>query len=58
MKERGDLLTVVCQCLLNVEIKTKDADENVDADRVRMGRPVKSEQSIGLFTHREEIDIH
>ena len=35
----------------------KDADENVDADHVRMGRPVESEQSIGLFTQREEIDI-
>ena len=37
--------------------KDKDADENVDADHVRMGRPVESEQSIGLFTQREEIDI-
>ena len=35
----------------------KDADENVDADHVRTGRPVESEQSIGLFTLREEIDI-
>ena len=37
--------------------KDKDADENVDADRVRTGRPVGSEQSIDLFTQREEIDI-
>ena len=37
--------------------KDKDADENVDADHVRTGRPVGSEQSIGLFTQREEIDI-
>ena len=37
--------------------KDKDADENVDADRVRTGRPVESEQSIGLITQREEIDI-
>ena len=37
--------------------KDKDADENVDADQVRTGRPVKSEQSIDLFTQREEIDI-
>ena len=44
-------------CLLNVQIKDKDADENVDADRVGTGRPVGSEQSIGLFTQREEIDI-
>ena len=34
----------------------KDADENVDADRVRTGRPVESEQS-ELFTHSEEVDI-
>ena len=42
---------VVCQCLLNAQIKTKDADENVDADHARTGRPFESEQSIGLFTH-------
>ena len=35
----------------------KDADENVDADQIRTGRPVESEQSFGLFTQREEIDI-
>ena len=35
----------------------KDADENVDAEHVRTVRPVGSEQSIGLFTQREEIDI-
>ena len=35
----------------------KDADENVDADQIRTGRPVESEQSIGLFTQREQIDI-
>ena len=34
-----------------------DADENVDADQIRTGRPVESEQSIGLFTQREEMDI-
>ena len=34
----------------------KDADENVDADHVRTERPVGSEQSIGLFTQRKEID--
>ena len=33
--------------------KDKDADENVDTDRVRTGRPVESEQSIDLFTQRE-----
>ena len=36
--------------------KDKDADENVDADQISTG-PVKSGQSIGLFTQREEIDI-
>ena len=35
----------------------KDAHENVDADHVRTGRLVKSGQSIGSFTQREEIDI-
>ena len=38
--------------------QAKDTDENVDADQIRTGRLVnKSEQSIGLFTQREEIDI-
>ena len=37
--------------------KDKDADENVDADHVRKGRPVESEQSIDLFAQREELDI-
>ena len=37
--------------------KDKDADENVDADQVRTERPVGSEQSIDLFTRREDIDI-
>ena len=35
----------------------KDSDENLDADHVRTERPVESEQSIGLFTQRVEIDI-
>ena len=34
-----------------------DADENVDADHVRTVIPVESEQTIDLFTQREEIDI-
>ena len=37
--------------------KDKDTDKNVDADRDRTERPVESEQSIGLFTQREEIDF-
>ena len=48
---------VVCQCLLNVLDQDKDADENVDADQARTERPVECEQSIGLFTQREEINI-
>ena len=35
----------------------KDADENEDADQISTERPDESEQSIGLFTQREEIDI-
>ena len=37
--------------------KDKDAEENVDADQISTGRFVKSGQSIGLCTQREEIDI-
>ena len=40
-----------------VSVERLDQDENVDADQIRTGRPVESEQSIGLFTQREEIDI-
>ena len=47
----------VPMCLLNVQIKTETQTKTLDADRVRMGRPVGSEQSIDLFTQREEIDI-
>ena len=36
--------------------KDKDADENVDADQTITVRLEKSGQSIGLFTHREEIN--
>ena len=38
-------------------VKDTDADENVDADQISTLRPVKSGQSIGLFTQREEINI-
>ena len=41
----------------SVDRLDQDKDENVDADQIRTGRPVESEQSIGLFTQREEIDI-
>ena len=37
--------------------KDKDEDENVDADQIGTERPDESQQSIGLFTLREEIDI-
>ena len=47
----------MCQCLLKRLDQDKDADENVDADHVRTVRLVESEQSIGLFTQREEIYI-
>ena len=36
--------------------KDKDADENVDADQTRTGRPA-SGQPAGLFTQLQEIDI-
>ena len=35
--------------------KDKDADENEDADQTSAERPVKSGQSIGLFTQRDEM---
>ena len=37
--------------------QNKDADENVDTDQISTGRPVESEQSIGLFSQRGEMDI-
>ena len=40
-----------------VSVERLDADENVDADQISTERPVKSGQSIGLFTQREETDI-
>ena len=36
-------------------VKDKGADENADEDQIRTERPVESEQSIGLFTQREEF---
>ena len=41
---------------VSVERSDQD-DENVDADQISTVRPVKSGQSIGLFTQREELDI-
>ena len=57
MKEQGDLLTSCVPASVKRSDQDKDADENVDADQMRTGRTVESEQSIGLFTQREEIDI-
>ena len=42
---------------VSVEHLDKDADENVDEGQVKTERPVGSEQSIGLFTQREELDF-
>ena len=57
MKEQYDLF---CSCV-SMSVKRLDqdkgADENVDADHVRTGRPVESEQSTDLFTQLEDIDI-
>ena len=57
MKEQEDLFSSCVPVSVKRSDQDKDADENVDADHVRTGRPVESEQSIGLFTQREEIDI-
>ena len=57
MKEQGDLFSSCVPVSVKSLAKDKDADENVDADQIRTVRPVESEQSIGLFTQREEIDI-
>ena len=57
MKEQGDLFSSCVPVSVERLDQDKNADENVDADHVRTERPVESEQSIGLFTQREEIDI-
>ena len=56
MKEQGDLFSSCVPVSVKRSDQDKDADENVDADHVRTGRPV-CEQPPGLFTQREEIDI-
>ena len=56
--ERTGPLVYNCVTVSAERVDTdKDADENVDADQVRTVRPVGSEQSIELFTQREEIYI-
>ena len=57
MKEQGDLFSSCVPVSVKRLDQDKDADENVDSDQVRTWRPVESEQSIRLFTQREEIDI-
>ena len=56
MKEQGDLFSNCVPVSVERSDQDKDADENVDADHARTERLV-FEQSIGLFTQREEIDI-
>ena len=56
MKEQGDLLSSCVPVSVKRLDQDNDADENVDADHVRTGRPVY-EQPPGLFTQREDIDI-
>ena len=57
LKEQGDLFSSCVPVSVKRLDQDKDADENVDADHVRTVRPVESEQSIDLFTQREDIDI-
>ena len=57
IKDQGDLLSSCVPVSVERLDEDKDADENVDADHVRTVGPVEKEQSIGLFTQREEIDI-
>ena len=57
MKEQGDLFSSCVPVSVEHSDKGKDSDKNVDAYHIRTGRPVESEQSIGLFTQRGEIDI-
>ena len=57
MKEQGDLFSSCVPVSVKRSGQDEDADENVDADHVRTVRPVESEQSIDLFTQREDIDI-
>ena len=56
MKEQGDLFSSCVPVSVKRSDQDKDADENVDADHVRTGRPVY-QQPLGLFTQCEDIDI-
>ena len=57
MKEQGDLFSSCVPVSVKRLDQDKDADENVDADHVGTVRPVESEQSIDLFTMREDIGV-
>ena len=57
MKEQGDLFSSCVPVSVKRLDQDKDVDENADADQIRTGRPVESEQSIGFFTQCEDIDI-
>ena len=56
MKEQDDLFSSCAPVSDTRSDQDKDADENVDADHVRTGRPV-CEQPPDLFTQCEDIDI-
>ena len=56
MKEQGDLFSSCVPVSVTRSDQDKNADENVDADHVRTGKPV-FEQPPGLFTQFEEVDI-
>ena len=57
MKEQGDLFSSCVPASGKRLDQDKDADEHVDADHVRTGRPVY-EQPPGLFTQCEDTDIN
>ena len=57
MKEQGDLFSSCVPVSVKRLDQDKDADENVDADHVGTVSPVESEQSIDLFTMREDIGV-
>ena len=57
MTEQGDLVSRCVPVSVKRLDQDKAADENVDAYHVRTERPVQSEQSIDLFTQREDINI-
>ena len=57
MTEQGNLVSRCVPVSVKRLDQDKAADENVDAYHVRTERPVQSEQSIDLFTQREDINI-